>query len=124
MKKTAPRPPPRKNGAVSAWARRLTKARGKVWLLEAHAQCIAMADESRRCQSMVAADRLLGRAQKLQAELAAVEAAEAEGGAASEEEFLAWLDRELPTLPVAYLERAVAEYLRRHPGVRLVGTDA
>lgn len=117
--------PNRKPPRPRAKAVRLRKATSKLdWLREAarqaeEAYAEALASET----SYVAARQFLTEAKKYRDEIEVLEKAEASGDR-SEEAFLADLEEQLPTWPTPYLELAVSEYLRRHPGVRLVSPGA
>ncbi len=119
-------PPVSKSPRALAEAVRLRKAgSGLPWLREAKRQAEEMYAEARRMRSYVAAEKCLRAASLMATEIATLEAAKLTSkGTMSEEGFLAYLDEQLVKLPTPYLERAVTEYLTRHPGVRLQAADA
>lgn len=80
---------------------------------------------ARRDRTWSAVSQLLGRREAAFREAVMLEdrllaAATTDGSALTEEAFLALLDERLAALPTPYLERAVQEYLVRHPGLTLV----
>ena len=119
--------PSRKSGRPPAHVLRLRRATTKLdWLREAKRQAEEAYAEARASgKSYVAARQFMAEAKKYTDEIDALEKAEtATSGPLGEVEFLAMLDERLAALPLPYLERAVTEYLRRHPGVQLVSPDA
>ena len=112
----------RKRARPRAIAQRLLATKGRLaWLREGQRQAVEMYAEARHAGSYVAAEKCLHSAADMGTEIEALEKAEAAGqGALSEEGFLTRFDESLDTLPEPYLERAVACYLSRHPGMRLL----
>ncbi len=111
----------RKSTRPLAAAKRLEATEGRLaWLREARRQATEMYAEARRDGSYVAAEKCLRAAAQHGQEITVLEAAELTGkGAQSEEAFVAELVERLNDLPTPYLELAVTEYLKRHPGMHL-----
>lgn len=79
---------------------------------------------AKRDRTWSAVAQLLGRREATYREMVLVEErllaeATGDGAAMTEEAFLALFDERVSKLPTPYLERAVAEYLDRHPGLSL-----
>lgn len=107
----------------SADATRLLEAESeREYLVELHEQLVVAQARALKANSFVAASKLLSQALEIKRAILALDSEAAANAKTprSEEDLVSLLTERLSELPTPYLEMAVTEYLRRHPGARVV----